>query len=484
MNDKNNKNDNKDKQLTCLGGNLARHNGSGIYYLLATVGGKRKTKSLRTSDLSTAKELRDDMLKGLRKALEAGTPDNSGLTLDGALKLHEAELKRRSELPPNDTEFIAHSTYVNYTGSVAQLRELAKRDLNKPLRKCCTVEGVKAWLHPVNLAKKSASHYNNLIINLRYTYELGKRHHACLSNPAVDLTTRTTRRATFTPLRPDQWQALLQAIRDGGGSGLEKGEQKKVMRRIVTEFKNAKGETDFAAAFTAHPEWQQELGLGPNPDKEAWRRIYVLAYYVRRVEGRLSRRGMESADLVEFLTYTGARIGETRKLTWSDIDMEARTINFPQGIVKGQTRSKTVPIIKALAPVLERCRARAEQRGDERVFGIKNCNDAIATACEKLELPHTTQHKLRHMFITGLLKIGMSAEKAAALAGHSDGGKTVRAVYAHLVAEDAREDMEALPYAQVAAANTKEQEIAALKARLAALEGTPANVVPLNSAVA
>jgi integrase len=71
---------------------------------------------------------------------------------------------------------------------------------------------------------------------------------------------------------------------------------------------------------------------------------------------------MESADLTEFLTYTGARIDETRELTLDHVDWQEMTITFDK--VKGDTRDKVFPIAGYLAPILKRCEERAAERGD------------------------------------------------------------------------------------------------------------------------
>lgn len=476
MNDKSN-NEPQDegfKQFTYVENGLVRSIATGVYFFRKKVGGKPHRFSLETTNLDDARTKARQRLEVLEKAAARGNTGNGTLTLAGALDLHLEALKARHEVEGKSREGIAAKTLESYETAITKLREIVPAEaLKRGLRKI-ELDEIKSWLRPV-LKEYSASYYNACILVLRAAFDIGMKQAACLINPADEIKTETPARKELKLRNREIFQAVLRNIRDGGSP--EVGAQKEIVRAIVAGFRNTKGETDFAAAFTANPDWQKKLGLDGKADNRAWRRIYDLAYYIRNKEAAANRRAGESADMVEFLAHTGARIDETRQLTWAGIDTAQGLITFARGTVKGKTRTKVVPIHPAIVPVLVRCKAR--NNAGNRVFGIANCRKAIQSACDRvskhlgIEIPRLSHHDFRHFFATMLVESGASLPMVASLLGHSDNGRTAAKVYVHGEAIQAKPTMDKLNLdtaAMIMNPAQKETRAAQLRAELAALE--------------
>ena len=136
----------------------------------------------------------------------------------------------------------------------------------------------------------------------------------------------------------------------------------------------------------------------------------------------------ESANMVEFLAWSGLRIGELRTLTWPDVGDEWLTVT---GGAKGTKNSRTrrVPINSRLAAVVARMRY-AGARG--KVFQILSPRSALVGALSRLGLPHLRIHDLRHWFASHAIERGVDIPTVSKWLGHIDGGALCMRVYGHL----------------------------------------------------
>jgi integrase len=147
-----------------------------------------------------------------------------------------------------------------------------------------------------------------------------------------------------------------------------KGKQR-VVRRVPTE-------AEFKAIVTKirNPNWPV-----PNPRKRG---------------GQRPLTQNDAADFAEYLGLAGVGQAEAASIEWPDVDWE-------RGIVK-YTRQKTGrpfshPIYAWLRPLLEKLRA--PQKGQGRIFAIKDVRHSLNTAKKRLGYPNFTQRGLRAFLI-------------------------------------------------------------------------------------
>ena len=146
--------------------------------------------------------------------------------------------------------------------------------------------------------------------------------------------------------------------------------------------------------------------------------------------------GLASADLVEFLAYTGLRVkSEAAHVTWADCDFERGQI-----VVRGNPETGTknsearrVPMIPDCRRLLKRLRAdRPKEPLNTPVMRVKECQGAINRASKVLGIARFTHHDLRHLFATRCIEAGVDIPTVSRWLGHKDGGALAMKVYGHL----------------------------------------------------
>jgi integrase len=162
---------------------------------------------------------------------------------------------------------------------------------------------------------------------------------------------------------------------------------------------------------------------------------------IRLSDGRKDsqEKAKDGADLVEFLAYSGARIGEVtgggsakekRPLLWSDVDFERGTAFLPG--TKTEAAPRTIPMSDRLRELLLRLKAEKNPQPDERIVAIKSARKCLQTACKKLSLPAFTHHDFRHFFATTCIESGVDVPTVSRWLGHKDGGALAMKRYGHL----------------------------------------------------
>lgn len=137
-----------------------------------------------------------------------------------------------------------------------------------------------------------------------------------------------------------------------------------------------------------------------------------------------------SADMVEFMAYSGARIAEVRLVLREDIQKDGVIIH---GVKRSDDRF--IPFSKGLKVICEKLIAfhESNKRGDhERVFLIETPRKAFDRATERVGAPHCTMHGLRHFFITSCVEAGVLPATIAKWVGHKDGGLLIARTYTHI----------------------------------------------------
>ena len=157
--------------------------------------------------------------------------------------------------------------------------------------------------------------------------------------------------------------------------------------------------------------------------------------FVEIIETGGSRDSKNCADLVRFLAYSGLRIGESKHVTWRDIDYGKSKLHVRGDPVTGTKNSETrvVPMIAELAAMLKKMRdVRADENPDEHVMKIHECQKSMDRAAKIVGMERITHHDLRHLFATICIESGVDIPTVSRWLGHKDGGALAMKVYGHL----------------------------------------------------
>lgn len=150
------------------------------------------------------------------------------------------------------------------------------------------------------------------------------------------------------------------------------------------------------------------------------------------------RNGLQFADYIKLLAFTGARAQEGLRLQWKDIDFQRQQV----AILETKNQSpRFIDFNPALARHLIAMRQRrapdsdwlfpSPMRGEEdlRAGGFPRTMRLVTRAAgmEGFQI-----HDLRHYFISMCLMNQIDVQTVAAWVGHKDGGVLIGKVYGHL----------------------------------------------------
>ena len=166
-----------------------------------------------------------------------------------------------------------------------------------------------------------------------------------------------------------------------------------------------------------------------------------LVHAIRQADGhkKNQKKNKDGADLIEFLAFSGARIGEVigtgdanekRPLFWSDVNFERNTIFLPG--TKTEAAPRTIPMTKNLREHLLRQKKEEKPSLSDRITPISSARKCLQTACKKLQLPQFTHHDFRHFFATTCIESGVDIPTVSRWLGHKDGGALAMKRYGHL----------------------------------------------------
>lgn len=150
-------------------------------------------------------------------------------------------------------------------------------------------------------------------------------------------------------------------------------------------------------------------------------------------------KAKDGADLVEFLGYSGARVGEViggadanekRPLLWTDVNFERGTLFLPG--TKTEAAPRTIPMSEKLRELLARLKKENNPQPGDRISPIKSARKCLQTACKKLGFPQFTHHDFRHFFATTCIESGVDIPTVSRWLGHKDGGALAMKRYGHL----------------------------------------------------
>jgi integrase len=146
--------------------------------------------------------------------------------------------------------------------------------------------------------------------------------------------------------------------------------------------------------------------------------------------------------------YAGLRRGELQALRWADVDLGASLIPVErswdqyEGPIQPKSASsrRTVPLLALLRDHLDEHKLRAEDRGDQLVFGRTGSHPfapmTIAKRARKAwqaaGLEQITLHDCRHTFASLLIDAGANPKAVQTFMGHSK-IQTTFDIYGHLM---------------------------------------------------
>jgi integrase len=144
-----------------------------------------------------------------------------------------------------------------------------------------------------------------------------------------------------------------------------------------------------------------------------------------------------AADMVEFLAYSGARVGEAREVKLCDINFENRTLLITGGALRTKNQEqRTIPLFPDLRNLFRRMfDHNVNRRQNSNIFTIKSPRGAMRNACERMGLEDFNVHSLRHFFVSNAVEHGINFKVISDWIGHSDGGVLVARTYGHLRSE-------------------------------------------------
>ena len=147
--------------------------------------------------------------------------------------------------------------------------------------------------------------------------------------------------------------------------------------------------------------------------------------------------GRKAGDFVEGLAYSGARVGELRRLTWGHVDFEKGMVAIPGE--KTDSAPRVVPMTGKFRDLLSKMKGDRAFSHNVSVFEIREASESLAGACRKVGVPHMTHHDLRHLFATTCIESGVDVPTVSRWLGHADGGALAMRTYGHLRLEHSLE---------------------------------------------
>lgn len=142
-------------------------------------------------------------------------------------------------------------------------------------------------------------------------------------------------------------------------------------------------------------------------------------------------------SLIVLALSTGMRRGEILGLTWSQIDLDQRTIHVHDSKTKSSNRR--IPMNETVWGLMTALKA--NRQGDlvfpshkKAGYPLRDPKVAFQKAVRLSGIPHIRFHDLRHTFATRLVRAGVDLITVQQLLGHAKVTMTAR--YAHSLADD------------------------------------------------
>lgn len=152
---------------------------------------------------------------------------------------------------------------------------------------------------------------------------------------------------------------------------------------------------------------------------------------IKQIRTAGARWSPDCADMVRFLTYSGARLREATALRWSHVNPTRHEITIPG--TKSGSSYRIIPLFPALAALLAEIKNRREaEPEDAPILRVGGSLGALESACKAVGLKPINHHDLRHLFATRCIESGVDIPTVSRWLGHSDGGALAMKTYGHL----------------------------------------------------
>jgi integrase len=144
-----------------------------------------------------------------------------------------------------------------------------------------------------------------------------------------------------------------------------------------------------------------------------------------------------AAAMVEFLAYSGMRVGEAREVKFRDINLEP----LPKGyvLISGGAEGtknheqRIIPLFPNLRRAVEQLiQKRKDLLFNSKLFSIQSPRGAMKNAFRRMKSDSFSVHALRHYFVSNAIERGINFQVIAKWLGHKDGGVLVAKRYGHL----------------------------------------------------
>jgi integrase len=368
---------------------LVRHNTSGRYYARFQVAGKRRMKALKTAVWSVAKlRLSDELAKAERLRQSDRRVESGNLLIGDLLDRHQEEYLANTSRAERSKQLVKDTT----SRLVRQWGACFDADLRATKPGKITSDQVRRFS---NYLHAEAVHRQNNAKNSKRGYK------AITVNKTIELLHRILRRAVAA----GALMMLPFELRPANGESFRKPVETKKLRLPSS----AKMREVFA-----------EMRKVPDAPNLSEMREYLV------------QRGEESAELAEFMAFSGARVSEAVAFVWEDEQPDSIIL---RGTKTEGSRNREVPKVRALRELLRRMRRRRKAAGtrvEGRVFAIHQCREALESACKRVDVDRLTHHSLRHFFATICIESGVDIPTISRWLGHSDGGVLAMKTYGHL----------------------------------------------------
>lgn len=173
------------------------------------------------------------------------------------------------------------------------------------------------------------------------------------------------------------------------------------------------------------------------------RRLYTLEEIDRVCAKALevSKNGVQVADYIRFLAFSGARESEALRIRWADLDLDRGLLCVG---ADGDTKNRSARWVDMTPQLVAHLRAMTARRAPDSQFlfpsprrgdidrPAESFRESRKLARTAAALPEFGFHDCRHFFISHAVMSGVDFMTIAKWAGHRDGGLLIGKVYGHL----------------------------------------------------
>jgi integrase len=120
-------------------------------------------------------------------------------------------------------------------------------------------------------------------------------------------------------------------------------------------------------------------------------------------------------DIIDFAVATAMRRGEIVRMTWADVDADARMLTIRERKDPRRKTDERIPLLGDALTIIQR-----QPKTDDRVFQVSPewISDNFLLACRVAKVEDLVFHDLRHEGISRLFESGLRIEQVALVSGH------------------------------------------------------------------